>query len=66
MCGLLQGFIDKVLVDAGRIAEHKGKRDSVDAECLLFVCRKDLAMFKAAKSRLLRHAALKREVEKEV
>ena len=63
MCGLLLGFLDKVLVDAGKIALCKGK---FDAECLLFVCKDDLLMYKAAKTRLENHKTLRGEVDKEV
>ena len=63
MCGLLLGFLDEVLLEAGKIAQYKGK---FDAECLLFVCRNDLLVYKAAKTQLESHKALKDEVNKEV
>ena len=63
MCGLLLGYLDEVLIDASKIALCKGK---FDAECLLFVCRRDLLVYKAAKTRLESHKTLKGEVDKEV
>lgn len=62
LCGLLLGFLDEVLVDADRVALCKHK---FDAECLLFACKGDLEMFKAAKNRLARHTALKNELNRQ-
>lgn len=59
MCGMLLAFLDDVLIKAGKVALYKGK---FDAECLLFTCKGDLEMFRAAKSRLAAYIALKGEV----
>lgn len=55
MCGLLTTFLDDTLLAAVKVALTKGR---FDAECLLFTCIHDKAMFKAAKNKLDRKRAL--------
>ena len=61
LCGMVLCFLDKTLLEAGRIARYKG---NFDASCLLFACKRDLMMYKAGRSILDRRRALDIEVNK--
>lgn len=63
MCGMLLEFMDKTITDAQRIALYKGE---FDADCLLFVCKSDLRMFKSAKDKRKRFLALNGINEKKI
>ncbi|CAM9107950.1 unnamed protein product [Sphacelaria rigidula] len=56
MCGLLYQHLDKVIDEAMKVA--KIKAGEVDADCILFACRKDLTTFKFAKTKLERRRAV--------
>lgn len=61
LCGMVLCFFDKTLLEAERIAACKGK---FDASCLLFVCKRDLMMYKAGRSIMDRRRAVRVEVNK--
>lgn len=58
MCGLLYQYLDEVINDAMKVALYK--EGEVDADCFLFTCRKDLANFKFAKTKLERRRAMEK------
>lgn len=61
LCGMVLRFMDETLLEAGRIAQCKGK---FDASCLLFVCKHDLMMYKAGRAMMDRRNAMRLEVNK--
>ena len=62
LCGMVLCFFNKTLLEAGRIAQFKGK---FDASCLLFVCKHDFMMYKAGRSMMDRRRAVCVEVNKQ-
>ncbi len=56
MCGLLFRYMDDTIVEAMKVAYHKGGK--FDADCLVFTCKYDLPTFKVAKTKLQRKRAV--------
>lgn len=59
MCGMVQRFLEEILLKANRIALYKRK---FDAECLLFAVKDDKMFYKAAERRVARKRAVEAEI----